>query len=1061
MLAALLAVSAVADSDAIEERKESIVRVALEKQGREPDAALLDSARDASAIVGLKLGGTPSGSMLEIHTNGRPTYDWFFLDGEAKLVVDFHDTINFESGNVLQVEGDPIVERVRTSLFALEPEFVSRIVVDLKGDATPLFREVEKGIELQLALSGVAPDKDTRDDDINVPALASQLLTELNTQKAAIEESIQRFETAALSAQADRPAVNLSPSPEQDTPTQRALRAFIEQEDTASQEFWAAVSERKYEAIERVDALKTRVNELQSSMENGRVASKAGESAMRGLAEEIQKNAAEDRETLAALESELTANHARSQEEFLRLAAAASASPMQDPEPAISEATVMAALEGLSRRLTEEDVLPERSGEPEALESPRVIEPATEEITVAQDMMNNAMASVEGPVASFFEPASVEPPVSGMQLVTSVPIDLAVAQLQQHADAAATEPPDEPEQEASPEPSVESPEPAVEEAGAVEEQPAVPVETAPVDPVQPVPVEAEPPAIEPAPAVEAAPAAPPVVVVSQAEPAEEVIEQAVEQVARQSLPPGMDPLDQLVNIDFREMDLSAVVQLLARKAQINVIAGTDIIGTVTADIRNIPLRQAMDMVLRMNGLGMVEEEGIFRIVPYEEAVAARRTTRMVVLKDAQAEEVKTTLDGVLMGAADAQLVSMSSNATTNVLIISGPEERVTEFEMLARQLDVSEPALPTVTEAIKLNYLEPEDAKPIAESLITEAIGKVESDTQGRHLVVTDMPVVVEQIRRVLNDIDKPVKQVAIEAMIVDAVMRDGSQTGVSWLLDAIRNHSSNGDLISDVSEAGFRTNLGVPFGANGLPNAGLLPAALDAGAITLGILTNDIRLNTVIAAEVQSRNAEILANPSIVTVENKPAEISIVQEFPFQEITQGLTGPPVATTEFKDIGVTLMVTPRVTHENDTIVDIQAKQSSVSGLTETGVPIEDLREAHTTLRAEDGRTIFIGGLRNVSDTHTVSKVPVLGDIPLLNIAFKNTNVEKVNTELLIFLTCRVLQDPMADLMPSQQREYDKLDATPEVPDSQRKALKDYVKPQEMRDPIWKWRRSVH
>jgi type IV pilus secretin PilQ/predicted competence protein len=1074
MLAALLAVSAVADSDNIGERKESIVRVALEKQGREPDVALLDSARQASAIVSLKLGGTPNASMLEIHTDGRPAYDWFFLDNETKLVVDFHDTINFESGNVLQAEGDPIVERVRTSLFALEPELVSRIVIDLKGDATPLFREVEKGIELQLARSGVtldesprddassvpAPDDSPRDEGPSVPALASQLLTELNTHKAAIESEIQRFETATLSAQADRPAVNLSPSPEEDSPTQRALRAFIEQEDTAGQEFWSAVSDRKLEALERIDTLKFRVNELQSSIEDGRVASKAGESAIRGLAEEIQKNASEDRETLAAIESELTANHARSQEEFLRLAAAASASPTLDPEPTISEATVMAALEGLSRRLTENNVLPEMPGEPEALESPTVIEPATEVITVAQEMMNNAMATVEGPVAFYLEPAGVEPPDSGMQLVTSVPIDLAVAQLQQHADAAATEPPDEPEPEASPEPSVETLEPMIEEAVAVEEQPAVPVETAPVETVQPDPVEEEAPAIESAPVVEAAPAAPPVVVVSQPEPAEEVIEQAVE-VSRQSLPPGMDPLDQPVNIDFREMDLSAVVQLLARKAQINVIAGTDIIGTVTADIRNIPLRQAMDMVLRMNGLGMVEEEGIFRIVPYEDAVAARRTTRLVVLKDAQAEEVKTTLDGVLLGSPDAQLVSMSSNATTNVLIISGPEERVTEFEMLARQLDVSEPALPTVTEAIKLNYLEPEDAKPIAESLITEAIGKVESDVQGRHLVVTDMPVVVEQIRRVLQDVDKPVKQVAIEAMIVDAVMRDGSQTGVSWLLDAIRDHSSNGDLISDVSEAGFRTNLGVPFGADGLPNAGLLPAALDAGAITLGILTNDIRLNTVIAAEVQSRNAEILANPSIVTVENKPAEISIVQEFPYQEITQGLTGPPVATTEFKDIGVTLMVTPRVTHENDTIVDIQAKQSSVSGLTESGVPIEDLREAHTTLRAEDGRTIFIGGLRNVSDTHTVSKVPVLGDIPLLNIAFKNTNVEKVNTELLIFLTCRVLQDPMNDLTPSHQREYDKLDATPEVPDSQRKALKDYVKPQEMRDPIWKWRRSVH
>ncbi len=1081
MLAALLAASAIADPGAIEERKESIVRVALEKQGREPDATLLDSARRAGAIVSLKLGDTPNGSMLAIHTEGRPEYDWFFLDGEAKLVVDFHNTINFESGNVLEAEGDPIVERVRTSLFALEPEFVSRIVIDMKGDATPLFREVEKGIELQLAAPGMtfkksaepapaeetpasAPAPATPAPDAPLPTSVTEMLAELDAQAAETEDTVQRLEEAALNAQAGRPAISLGASPSEDSPAQRALREFIHQDETSNRAFWDTVDARETESAKRIASLRVRANELHNAIENGRVAPEAGASAVKGLAKEIRSGGAGDREAFAALERDLSALYERSQDEFTRLAKAVSEAPSPTPEPApvMSERTVVAALEGLSRQLAALEGMAPQNPDASPIEMAEILVPESEEES-EEDMLDNALAALQGPIVPILDSGSTETPPSGMQLVTSVPLDLAAAQLAQHADAAAAEPPAQPE----PAPEATSPEPEAPAAPA-EEAPAEPA--APQEPAQEVAEEAAP---EAAPVVVETP----VVVVDEAEPAEEeapvaVVEDAepmeeaqepepMPYVERQTLPAGMDPLDQPVNIDFREMDLSAVVQLLAKKAQVNVIAGTDIIGTVTADIRNIPLRQAMDMVLRMNGLGIVEEEGIFRIVPYEEAVAARRTTRMVVLEKAQSEEVKNTLDGVLLGAPDAELVTLSANATTNVLIISGPEERVNEFESLARQLDVSEPALPTVTEAIKLNYLEPADAQPIAESLLTEEVGKVEMDAQGRHLVVTDMPVVVEQIKLVLNDVDKPVKQVAIEAMIVDAVMRDGSQTGVSWLLDAIRDYSTNGDLISDVSEASFRSNLGVPFGADGLPNAGLLPAALDAGAITLGILTNDIRLNTVIAAEVQSRNAEILANPSIVTVENKPAEIAIVQEFPYQEITQGLTGPPVATTEFKDIGVTLMVTPRVTHENDTIVQIQAKQSSVSGLTETGVPIEDLREAQTTLRAEDGRTIFIGGLRNVSDTHTVSKVPVLGDIPLLNIAFKNTNVEKVNTELLIFLTCRVLHDPMADLTPSHQREFDKLDATPRVPNSQRDALKDYVKPQEMRDPIWKWRRSVH
>jgi type II secretory pathway component GspD/PulD (secretin) len=117
-----------------------------------------------------------------------------------------------------------------------------------------------------------------------------------------------------------------------------------------------------------------------------------------------------------------------------------------------------------------------------------------------------------------------------------------------------------------------------------------------------------------------------------------------------------------------------------------------------------------------------------------------------------------------------------------------------------------------------------------------------------------------------------------------------------------------------------------------------------------------------------------------------------------------------VATTEFKPIGVTLDVSPRVTHLNDIIANISAKQSSVSGLTDTGVPIEDKREAETTLTVKDGQTIFIGGLRNHADRLEVSKVPVLGDVPVINFLFRNTRSEKTNTELMVFLTCHVLGD---------------------------------------------------
>jgi len=509
-----------------------------------------------------------------------------------------------------------------------------------------------------------------------------------------------------------------------------------------------------------------------------------------------------------------------------------------------------------------------------------------------------------------------------------------------------------------------------------------------------------------------------------------------------------DPLRQLVSIEFREMDLSNVVALLAQRADINVIAGTDITGTVTASLKNIPLMEAMEIVLGMNGLGIIKEGSIYRIVPIEEAIAAKRTTKLVVLEKARAEEVKKDPRCHCSGYPDSQSISVADNASTNVIVLAGPVERIQELEQIVKQLDLAEAVIPTVTRAIKLNYAEPEGISPVIEGMLTKEIGMVEQDTRGRHVVVTDTPVVVAQIEELIKELDIPVKQVSIDAMIVDAVMRDASQTGVDWVMQHIPDVNRRGEVIGNLQELALDATMG---------NIGT--DLLDAGVLSIGTLSSEWDFRADIAAEVQSRNAEILANPVVVTIENKIAEISIVQEYPYQELTQTTQGPPVATTEFKPIGVQLEVTPRVTHNNDIVVEIKAKQSSISGLSETGVPIEDKREASTTLLTGNGRTIFIGGLRNVSDRLNVSKLPVLGDIPIANFLFRQNDIEKVNTELLVFMTCNVVEKDLPELSPEQRARHDKLDTVPEVPDSQRTLFRTMTHPEEMRDPAWKWRRK--
>ena len=260
-----------------------------------------------------------------------------------------------------------------------------------------------------------------------------------------------------------------------------------------------------------------------------------------------------------------------------------------------------------------------------------------------------------------------------------------------------------------------------------------------------------------------------------------------------------DPLKQRVNIDFREMELTNVVALLAQKGNINVIASTDVSGQVTASIKDIPLMQAMEVVLSMNGLGMLEEEGIYRIVPAAEAAAARRDTRILYLDNAKADEVKITLDAIILGYPDAAEISVAANATTNVIIVSGPERRVAELAEITSQLDVAEPVIPTVTKAIKLNHAEPDEVKKVVEGMLTKDIGMAEVDTRGRHIVVTDIPGVVQQVATLVEELDQPVKQVAIEAMIVDAIMRDEAQTGTQWIMDLFRERDADGNVTGNL----------------------------------------------------------------------------------------------------------------------------------------------------------------------------------------------------------------------------------------------------------------------
>ena len=927
---AISLVAAAVDPATLAQSKRDTVRGVLQCMGRlDAAAARVDAAGDADALYDIRLDASGERPLVMVKTSGQPEYKAFAIPRENKIVMDLANTVNLRSGTI-PAEDQAVVRRIRTSLFAIEPDFVSRVVVDLSTPCAFDVTQEDETITVALKPASTAPVQPCTTETASVAD---------SSVEGGLDAVLESIESSMLEQGAAAQDANVLLGPE---PVTLNLRSIAERAD---------------------DSLHRLYDESSS---------------------------------------------------FVRRCITAAAE-YQRERAAAQQAAFLAQIEQAEKAVPVTDTYAKRVAE-------RVDELAAE---------------LESVQASQFE--VIQPPVTLLAAVTeqSAP-----------AEAPSAEPPQAPEQASPPAeaPAVSSPPPPEKR----EEKAApsgAPVVTRMKELLSGIAEAAKgstkgtvttPVQVEATPVAETAKAGK----TPEPESKKEMVFQG-------------DPMDQIVNIDFRDMDLTNVVALLAQKAQINVIAGANLTGAVTASLKNVTLRQAIDTVLRMNNLGVMEEEGIYRIVPYEEAVAAKRKTAMVTLENAKAADVKKTIEEVVKGSPDDTLFSVSANDSTNILILSGPEARVAEFEQLAKELDVAKPVTPTVTEAIKVNNAEPSELADLIKSMVSPEIGKVAIDTRSRHIVVTDQPVVLEQVRDLIKQVDMPVKQVSVDTMIIDAVLANNSETGVDWVYKAVHSYDAQGhqigSLVGPVAGTDATGDQIVRDVVSDMTGAG-------TGFLSLGLLTDRVNIKAAISAQIDNSNARLLANPVVVTVENQKATINISNEIPYQESKQSLTGPPMVSTAFKDIGILLEVTPKVSHDDHIMAKINAKQSHQSGVF-NNIPIEAKRTTETTLRTKNGQTIFIGGLRRLDDSTQAKKVPVLGDIPVLNILFRNNVIQKQSTELLIFLTCNVLPDEVAPLSPELQSVHDELDNTPKVPTKRGGIGRAMLKPREATDREWHWRRS--
>jgi type IV pilus assembly protein PilQ len=428
-----------------------------------------------------------------------------------------------------------------------------------------------------------------------------------------------------------------------------------------------------------------------------------------------------------------------------------------------------------------------------------------------------------------------------------------------------------------------------------------------------------------------------------------------------------------LTLNFQDIDVRSVLQLLADTSGQNIVVSDSVTGNLTLRLQNVPWDQALDIVLRTKGLDKRRQDNVIIIGPTEE-LASREKAELAAHKEVQ---------------------------------------------------ELS----PTHTEFMQVNYAKVSDlAKLIktanAKDSMLSPRGSLSVDERTNTLLVQDTSEKLADIRRLVQTLDVPVKQVLIEARIVivsDTFERDlGARFGVT----SAQKNGSNGLLsvtgngtgadtmtqsaISNLSTTGKVTPVTVPVLDNRYQVN--LPAANTNGSIGVSLLGGSYIVDLELSAAQNEGKSETISSPRVITANQKQATIMQGVEIPYQEsASSGAT-----TTQFKNAVLSLKVTPLITPDNRVILDLDVSDDSVgqqvTSATGGSVPSIDTREIITQVLVNDGQTVVLGGILDTTKTKSANKVPFLADIPILGNLFKSTTDINNKTELLIFITPKILRE---------------------------------------------------
>ncbi len=336
--------------------------------------------------------------------------------------------------------------------------------------------------------------------------------------------------------------------------------------------------------------------------------------------------------------------------------------------------------------------------------------------------------------------------------------------------------------------------------------------------------------------------------------------------------------------------------------------------------------------------------------------------------------------------------------------------------------DMSEISERLVSKIYRINYASVVDVENALKKYISPR-GSISSNIGTSNIIVTDSESKIKAIDAFIEEVDRITPQIEVEARIYDITSKDRFDLGVEWQAGLNTSYGTSGITGIGTNPSGKTS----PFSTGTfLGNTGKTEGT--TGALRFGWLNSAIDIDVLIRAQQQNIDAKLLANPRILVLDNEKANIKIIQEIPYQELTETSSGGSIGTTAFREVGVELEVIPHLTRDGMVRLQLRPRFSVQTGTVDVGTldnqftqPVVDKREAETTLLVKDNQTIVLGGLRKKDASRNINKIPFLGDLPLAGAAFRFEGQETVTSELVVFITPRIIENPV--LTDFQKRQY--------------------------------------